>query len=118
MKGYIDPSTKQLIDKRRKLLDQLEVLNHQIQEFNKKITLGLFNSLAGTQLRFHRDNSVSCKTKDKRSFTRMPVDEDFVVIEAALANTMDDIIYVLKGTVSKTEYIIMQPEFKDFDFIN
>lgn len=118
MKGYLDSKTQELVRERRKLLDKLEVLSFQIQEHNKKITHSLFDSLAGKEVKFYEYNRVLCKNREDKEFPRMPDNEAFLVIEAGIANTMDDIFYVLRGKMTNQEYIIRQMEFNDFEFIN
>lgn len=112
MKGYLSKSCQDLIEKRSKIISQIEVINMELHSLNKQIGEELVNSVGNKLIVFDERNKVTYTIKNK---THHSVDSStlYHVVEIRSANTQKEIVYTLEDEQGE-RITITQDNFHSF----
>ena len=119
MKGLETPEIKKIFSDRRRIVDRIEVLNHELDSKNKLLGEELVRSFGKKFFVFMQPEDVIYFDGGGKQHKGLPGDTVFQITEIRFANSFDDIIFLFtEDTVRKREYFINHRDVKDFEIFS
>jgi len=116
MKVFKPKGLDPLLERRRKLLLQYEVVAYEIAETNKAIGELFYERLSNKSILFNDGNTVAYTDEDGQEKIGMPSNKPYTIEQILSANTFDDIVYMVRENGYGKAIAIRQEEFRSFKF--
>ena len=116
--SVIPPEVKTLLSRRKRFIDQIEVLNIECAVINKAIAENLLKHYGGNKcLVFEPENRIVYRDARNVSYMGITSEDVFVITEVRSNNSYEEIEFFLLSAKSKNIIIVPHDQFHSFKFI-